>query len=50
MHLALGRTAGLTAQRLRSTNVLTKKPIKPSVSARLRLAMGEPTHRSSWPL
>ena len=33
----------------RNTSVLTKKPISPSVSARLRLAIGEPTSTSSCP-
>ena len=33
----------------RSTRVLTKKPISPSISARLRPATGVPTAMSSWP-
>ena len=33
--------------RSRSTRVLTKKPMRPSISARLRPAMGEPTTMSS---
>ena len=32
------------------TSVLTKKPIRSSVSARLRPAIGVPTRMSSWPL
>ncbi|GMU01717.1 hypothetical protein KH5H1_58370 [Corallococcus caeni] len=37
------------SMRARSTSVLTKKPMSPSVSARLRLAMAEPTSTSSCP-
>ena len=40
------------ASRARSTrraSVLTKKPISPSISARLRLATGVPITTSSWP-
>ena len=33
----------------RSASVLVKKPISPSISSRLRLAIGEPTTTSSWP-
>ncbi|MCY1463506.1 hypothetical protein D9M71_814130 [compost metagenome] len=37
-------------KRVRSTWVLTKKPIRPSTSARLRLAMGTPTRMSVCPV
>ena len=37
------------ARSVRSTSVLTKKPISPSVSARVRPAMGLPTTTSSLP-
>ena len=42
---ASGRRRGLCAAR----SVLTKKPMRSSTSARLRLAMGVPTTMSSWP-
>ncbi len=42
---AAGRRRGSS----RSTRVLTKKPTSPSISARSRLATGEPTTTSSWP-
>jgi hypothetical protein len=35
---------------VRSTWVLTKKPISPSISPRLRLAIGTPTRMSVWPV
>ncbi|MNP37760.1 hypothetical protein D3C76_1312250 [compost metagenome] len=35
---------------VRSTWVLTKKPISPSISARLRLAIGTPTRMSVCPV
>ena len=35
---------------LRITKVLTKKPMSPSSSRRVRLAIGEPTAISGWPL
>ncbi len=44
------RKVGWPAASTRSTRVLTKKPISPSTSRRLRLAMGEPTARSSLPV
>ena len=44
------RKRGSPARSVRSTRVLTKKPISPSVSARLRLATGVPTTMSLWPL
>ena len=34
---------------VRSTSVLTKNPIRPSISARFRSAIGVPTTTSSWP-
>ena len=37
-------TSGRPTGRSRSTSVLTKKPISPSISARLRPATGVPTH------
>ena len=43
------RKVGAVPRSARNTSVLTKKPIRPSVSARLRLAIGEPTSTSSWP-
>ena len=43
-------TQALRERSPRSTSVLTKNPISPSISTRLRPAMGEPTARSSWPL
>jgi hypothetical protein len=39
---------GVECGLVRSTSVFTKKPISPSISARVRLAMPEPTERSSW--
>ena len=44
------RKLGSPARRVRSASVLTKNPISPSISARLRLAIGEPTTMSSCPL
>ncbi|MNQ82757.1 hypothetical protein D3C85_978180 [compost metagenome] len=38
-----------TSNSARSTWVLTKKPIRRSVSTRLRLAVGTPTRMSAWP-
>ena len=43
-------SAGRRERSARSTRVLTKKPISPSISARLRPAIGVPTAMSSWPL
>jgi hypothetical protein len=40
----------LVRERLRRTRVLTKKPISRSVSARVRLAMGEPMTTSAGPV
>ncbi len=40
---------GLPERSVRSASVLTKKPISPSVSRRVRLAMGVPTTTSSCP-
>ncbi|CAM3618085.1 hypothetical protein COSO111634_20830 [Corallococcus soli] len=37
------------SMRARSTSVFTKKPMRPSVSARVRPATGAPTLTSSWP-
>ena len=44
------RKLGSPDKSVRSTSVLTKKPISPSISARVRLAIGEPTTMSSWPV
>ena len=46
---AASAKSGSPERSSRSTRVLTKKPISPSVSSRLRLAIGEPTTTSSWP-
>ena len=43
------RKVGSPARSARRTRVLTKKPISPSISPRVRLAIGEPTARSSCP-
>ena len=48
LRAARGRT-GCPSSRVRSTSVLTKKPMRPCSSARARPAMGEPTLMSSWP-
>ncbi len=45
--LSSSRKVELPSSRARSTSVLTKKPISPSVSARVRLAMAVPTLTSS---
>ena len=42
------RKVGLPVRFVRRTSVFKKKPTKSSTSARLRLAMGEPTTMSSW--
>ena len=40
---------GLPERSPRMTSVLTKKPMRPSISVRLRPAIGLPTAMSSWP-
>ncbi len=42
--------AGSPDRSVRSASVLTNKPIRPSISARPRPAMGVPTTRSAWPV
>ena len=44
------RNVGLPERSVLSTSVLVKNPINPSVSARLRPAIGEPTTMSSCPV
>jgi hypothetical protein len=44
------RNVGAPAKSVRSTSMLTKKPISPSSSGRLRPAIGEPTTTVCWPL
>ncbi|CAM4075511.1 hypothetical protein COSO111634_32725 [Corallococcus soli] len=48
--LSRSRNVGLPSRFARNTSVLTKKPMRPSSSARLRPAMGEPTLTSCCPL
>ncbi len=43
------RKEGLPSSRARNARVLTKKPMSPSISAKRRPAMGEPTMKPSWP-
>ncbi len=43
------RNGGSSDSSARSASVFTKKPISPSISLRLRLAMAVPTTTSSWP-